>query len=130
MVLPENVDGNMIIKTSELLVLILRDISNTEWRTPGVWITLLKNYVSNMKELSLEIGNKVRVFVLPMITNQNPLRFCTNALVLMVTISYPCNPNLTLSFRTLDLILGNLSPNLNPTPNPKLNPDPHSNLNS
>ena len=48
----------------------------------------------------------------------------------MVTIYYPCNPNLTLSFRTLDLILGNLSPNLNPTPNPKLNPDPHSNLNS
>jgi hypothetical protein len=78
MVLPANVDGNMIIKTSELLVLILRDISNTEWRTPGVWMTLLKNYVSNMKELSLEIGNKVRVFVLTMITNQNPLRFCTN----------------------------------------------------
>jgi hypothetical protein len=60
MVLPDISNFNVAIKTSELLVLILRALSNIEWRTPGVWIVTLKNYVSNMKELSLEIDNQVR----------------------------------------------------------------------
>ncbi|XP_028408258.1 uncharacterized protein LOC114530867 [Dendronephthya gigantea] len=56
MVLPDISNSDDSLPTSELLLLILRDISRNDWTTAYVWNTALKNYVSTMKELSLEIG--------------------------------------------------------------------------
>ena len=53
-----NVVGNDVIETSELLILLLRDMSKTEWGTSCIWIVTLKNYISSMKKLSLEINTE------------------------------------------------------------------------
>ena len=55
-------DGNITVKTSELLVLILRCVSNMKWRTSYLWLPALKNFVSSIKDLSLELGDHVRKF--------------------------------------------------------------------
>jgi hypothetical protein len=62
MALPDisTVDGNAVVNTSELLLSILHYMSKMPWRTPCVWIVALKNYLSNMKILSLTMSSKVR----------------------------------------------------------------------
>lgn len=59
MVLPDVSNKDCDTRTSELLLLILHDISIKDWATSYVWNTALKNYVSTVKHLSLEIGRKV-----------------------------------------------------------------------
>ena len=56
-----NVVGNDLIKTSELLILLLRVMSKTKWGTSCIWMVGLKNYISSMKKLSLEINIEVRL---------------------------------------------------------------------